>query len=270
MYGCGNSPPSFTYAPSVSTGTPVLTFPLLTCRVREIEAEEAQDPLLHTVRLMDGPCALTPAAALAIYEETEARVGRIAAEVITRPRLRTAAEVMAHLIPPRRVCQLVNSPSAEARTAAFGGDLKVMAAPQIMSRLINWALTDLMLTHGEIVLMGEDIGRKGGVYGVTQKLGSRFGRARVIDTLLDEQSILGLGIGMAHNGSCQCQRSSFWPISTMPRISSVARRRLYPSSPRGNTPIPWSSGLPDWAIKRASAAIFTTTIRSRCCVIYPG
>jgi 2-oxoisovalerate dehydrogenase E1 component len=75
-----------------------------------------------------------------------------------------------------------------------------MEQPQIMSRLINWALTDLMLTYPEIVMMGEDIGRKGGVYGVTQKLHARFGPARVIDTLLDEQSILGLAIGMAHNG----------------------------------------------------------------------
>jgi 2-oxoisovalerate dehydrogenase E1 component len=58
----------------------------------------------------------------------------------------------------------------------------------------------LMLAHGEITLMGEDVGRKGGVYGVTQKLFSRFGPSRVIDTLLDEQSILGLGIGLAHNG----------------------------------------------------------------------
>jgi 2-oxoisovalerate dehydrogenase E1 component len=48
--------------------------------------------------------------------------------------------------------------------------------------------------------MGEDVGRKGGVYGVTQKLRDRFGPDRVIDTLLDEQSILGLGIGLAHNG----------------------------------------------------------------------
>jgi len=48
--------------------------------------------------------------------------------------------------------------------------------------------------------MGEDVGDKGGVYGVTQKLRARFGRERVIDTLLDEQSILGLAIGMAHNG----------------------------------------------------------------------
>jgi len=48
--------------------------------------------------------------------------------------------------------------------------------------------------------MGEDIGRKGGVYGVTQKLVDRFGADRMIDTLLDEQSILGLAIGLAHNG----------------------------------------------------------------------
>ncbi len=69
-----------------------------------------------------------------------------------------------------------------------------------MSRLLNWALTDLMLEHDEITVMGEDVGRKGGVYGVTQKLIDRFGPDRVIDTLLDEQSILGLAIGMAHNG----------------------------------------------------------------------
>ena len=75
-----------------------------------------------------------------------------------------------------------------------------MDQPQIMSRIINWTLTDLMLEYPEIVLMGQDIGAKGGVYGVTQKLCQRFGSDRAIDTLLDEQSILGLGIGMAHNG----------------------------------------------------------------------
>jgi 2-oxoisovalerate dehydrogenase E1 component len=166
----------------------------------DLEAEEAQDPLLHAVRLMAEAGALSPDEALSIYQETEARVDRIAADAVTRPRLKTAGEVMAHLIPPPRECRLVNGPSAEARAAAFGSDVKAMASPQAMSRLINWALTDLMLAHGEIVLMGEDVGRKGGVYGVTQKLFSRFGRARVIDTLLDEQSILGLGIGMAHNG----------------------------------------------------------------------
>ena len=166
----------------------------------EVEAEEANDPLLHAVRLLAEADALKPAAALAIYDETDARVERIAAEAVTRPRLKTAEQVMEHLVPPPRANRSNNGPSAEARSTAFGGDLKAMDSPQIMSRLINWALTDLMLAHGEVVLMGEDIGRKGGVYGVTQKLIARFGRSRVIDTLLDEQSILGLAIGVAHNG----------------------------------------------------------------------
>jgi 2-oxoisovalerate dehydrogenase E1 component len=166
----------------------------------EVEAEEAQDPLLHMVRLMDQAGVMTPAQALEIYTETNARVVRVADEVVTRPRLKTATEVMASIIPPARPNRPTNGPTPEARAAAFGSDLKAMDEPQIMSRLINWALTDLMLEHPEIVMMGEDVGRKGGVYGVTQKLTQRFGPGRMIDTLLDEQTILGLAIGMAQNG----------------------------------------------------------------------
>jgi 2-oxoisovalerate dehydrogenase E1 component len=165
-----------------------------------VEAEEANDPLLHSVRLLGDAGALDREQALKIYTSTEARIDRVAAQAVTRPRLQTAAQVMASLIPPRRDCRPGNGPSAEARAAAFGGDLKAQGEPQIMSRLINWALTDLMLEHRDIVLMGEDVGRKGGVYGVTQKLQARFGPDRTIDTLLDEQSILGLAIGMAQNG----------------------------------------------------------------------
>ncbi|MDZ4312977.1 MAG: thiamine pyrophosphate-dependent enzyme [Cypionkella sp.] len=166
----------------------------------EVEAEEAHDSLLHMVRQLDQAAALTATQALDIYNDTAQRITRIAAEAITRPHLKTAQDVMAAIIPPLRTCKPSNGPSPDARAAAFGGDLKQMDEPQIMSRLINWALTDLMLTHPEIVMMGEDVGRKGGVYGVTQKLTQRFGQARMIDTLLDEQSILGLAIGMAQNG----------------------------------------------------------------------
>jgi 2-oxoisovalerate dehydrogenase E1 component len=166
----------------------------------EVEAEEAQDPLLHTVRLLDQAGVMPPAQALQIYRDTCDLVARMAAQAITRPRLKTASEVMASLIPPKRDCRPSNGPEPGARAATFGGDIKAMAEPQIMSRLINWALTDLMLTYPETVMMGEDVGRKGGVYGVTQKLQARFGADRMIDTLLDEQSILGLAIGMAQNG----------------------------------------------------------------------
>jgi len=175
----------------------------------EVEAEEAQDPLLHMVRHLDQAGAMTPDQALALYLETAAEVAHLAERAVTRPRLRTATEVMAALIPPKRVCAPTNGPGVAARAAAFGSDLKQMAEPQPMARLIGWALTDLMLDHREIVLMGEDVGRKGGVYGVTQKLQQRFGAGRVIDTLLDEQSILGLAIGMAQNGFCPMPEIQF-------------------------------------------------------------
>jgi 2-oxoisovalerate dehydrogenase E1 component len=46
-----------------------------------------------------------------------------------------------------------------------------------------------------MLVFGEDVARKGGVYGVTRGLRDRFGASRVFDTLLDEQSILGLALG---------------------------------------------------------------------------
>ena len=49
-------------------------------------------------------------------------------------------------------------------------------------------------------MFGEDVGRKGGVYNVTNGLQRRFGAARVFDTLLDETSILGMAQGAAHVG----------------------------------------------------------------------
>ena len=166
----------------------------------DVEAEEANDPLLHSVRLLSDAGILDYEQALEIYNATGKRVERIASEAVTRPRLSSAADVMASIVPPRRNCTFRIGLTEEAREELFGTDKKAKSEPQIMSRLVNWTLTDLMAQHAEIILMGEDIGKKGGVYGVTSKLIARFGSRRVIDTLLDEQSILGLAIGLAHNG----------------------------------------------------------------------
>ena len=144
----------------------------------EVEADEANDPLLHSVRLMDAAGALDPDGALAIYDNTLARVTRVSEQAAARPRLAGAADVMASIVPPKRACRATNFPARERRAEAFGAEIAAMDDPQPMSRLINWALTDLMLETPEVVLMGEDVGRKGGVYGVTQKLFSNAVRAR--------------------------------------------------------------------------------------------
>ncbi len=166
----------------------------------EVEADEANDPLLQSVRLLDLAGLMAPAEALTIYQDACTEVARRAEAAVLRPRLGSAAQVMASIVPPSRRSRPRNGPAPEAREATFGADIKAMDQPQPMARLINWALTDLMLERPEAVLMGEDVARKGGVYGVTQKLAARFGTHRVIDTLLDEQSILGLAIGLGQNG----------------------------------------------------------------------
>jgi 2-oxoisovalerate dehydrogenase E1 component len=166
----------------------------------EVEAQEANDPLLHMVRQLNESGAQSVPQSLALYQEIGAHVLALSRKAVTRPRLKTAAEVMQSIIPPARKNRAANGPTAEQRVAIFGPDFDQIDQPQPMSKLLNWAMTDLMLTYQDIVMMGEDIGKKGGVYGVTQKLQVRFGADRIIDTLLDEQSILGLAIGMAHNG----------------------------------------------------------------------
>ena len=51
-----------------------------------------------------------------------------------------------------------------------------------------------------MLVFGEDVAAKGGVYGVTRGVLKRIGAARVFDTVLDEQSILGLALGSAVSG----------------------------------------------------------------------
>ena len=165
-----------------------------------IEASEASDPLLHSVRILRDRRINTASQCIDLYNEIFDKCTELAEEVMREETLTSAQQVMESITPPARDCAPTNGPSHQARADVFGKDLKQMSEPQPMSRLINWAMTDLMLEHGEIIVAGEDVGRKGGVYGVTQKLQNRFGPDRVIDTLLDEQSILGLALGMAHNG----------------------------------------------------------------------
>lgn len=166
----------------------------------EVEAEEANDPLLHSARLLVEAGVASATELAVIYQDSLKDVASEAEKTVKRPHLKSAQDVMASLVPPARTCAPTNGADPDQRAALFGSDRAQMDTPQPMSRLINWALHDLLLEHPETLIMGEDVGRKGGVYGVTQKLQARFGPDRVIDTLLDEQSILGLAIGTAHNG----------------------------------------------------------------------
>ncbi len=69
-----------------------------------------------------------------------------------------------------------------------------------MVNAINGALETSMKENENVVLLGEDIGRDGGVFRVTEGLLDKFGEKRVIDTPLAESGIAGTAIGMALAG----------------------------------------------------------------------
>jgi 2-oxoisovalerate dehydrogenase E1 component len=166
---------------------------------REVAADLAADPLLGTARLLVEAGLLTPAEVLDRYERGRARVLELAQDAAGAPRLTTAAQVMAPLAPrnPDAVWAdaILAAAGADQRRAAFGGKLPESAGPLTLAQTINATLTDALAARPEMLVFGEDVGRKGGVYGVTRGLLSRFGAGRVFDTLLDEQAILGLALG---------------------------------------------------------------------------
>lgn len=81
-----------------------------------------------------------------------------------------------------------------------------------MVQAINLALAQEMERDKDVLLLGQDIGRDGGVFRVTDGLFEKFGAGRVLDTPLAESAILGTSIGMAMAGLrpvCEMQFSGF-------------------------------------------------------------
>ena len=163
-----------------------------------VAADLAADPLLGTARLLVTAGILTPGEVTARYEESRARILGLATVVAGSPRLATAAQVMTPLAPhhPEQVwagASLAAEPPR--RDEVFAGRLPESAGGLTLAQSINATLADALAARPAMLVFGEDVARKGGVYGVTRGLAQRFGDARVFDTLLDEQSILGLALG---------------------------------------------------------------------------
>ena len=73
-------------------------------------------------------------------------------------------------------------------------------AKQNMVEALNMALREEMERDPRVVIFGEDVGKEGGVFRVTDGLQQKFGADRVIDTPLAESGIVGIALGMAVNG----------------------------------------------------------------------
>lgn len=168
----------------------------------EIAANEAMDPLLRTAALLAAGGWATPGELAATYEDARRRIGSIGQEAVRRPKLTSAAAVVAPLSPrhPDAVAAEAKRPPSDDARRAFHGALPEEDKPKHLAIQINRALGDLMLKYPEATIFGEDVAKKGGVYHLTADLQKRLGPDRVYDTLLDEQTILGLAIGAGQAG----------------------------------------------------------------------
>jgi len=111
-------------------------------------------------------------------------------------------------------------------------------AKMTMVQALNLAFRQEMEKDDRIIILGEDVGRDGGVFRVTEGLIDQFGEERVLDTPLAESGIAGMSIGMAIYGLrpvCEIQFSGF-SYFCMHQIEAHASRMRWRS--QGNLTVP--------------------------------
>jgi 2-oxoisovalerate dehydrogenase E1 component len=162
-----------------------------------ITADLDRDPLLA----LAGRLGSTDLAAR--YDDIGQLVRSMGEELLgvrTHVSARTVVEPLAPRRAPVIAAEAGRFAEADVRRQAFSGRMPEQAGELTLAQAINAGLTDALAARPEVLVFGEDVGVKGGVYGITRGLQNRFKAARVFDTLLDEQSILGLGLGLGVSG----------------------------------------------------------------------
>src|ERR671937_1015103 len=114
---------------------------------------------------------------------------------------------------------------------------------------VRSALREEMEKDERVWVLGEDVGKKGGVFLATEGLYDRFGEARVLDTPLAESSIVGVAIGAAMNGTLPVAEIQFADFihPAFDQIVSEAARIRYRSNGDWDCPVviraPWGGGI---------------------------
>jgi 2-oxoisovalerate dehydrogenase E1 component len=156
---------------------------------QELEQARARDPVLRFALALLAAGYASAEQLLELDLCVAAKVDEAQALAKQSPRLTTRGEVMSAL------CRTL-----DPRAVASSGEHRHGQERMTLAQGINRALSELLSERPEAMLFGEDVAKKGGVYGVTKGLAERFGATRVFNTLLDEQTILGLALGASTLG----------------------------------------------------------------------
>jgi pyruvate dehydrogenase E1 component beta subunit len=131
-----------------------------------------------------------------------------------------------------------------------------------LARAMNEGLRRALEDDPKVLIMGEDVGKLGGVFRITDGLQKDFGESRVVDTPLAESGIVGTAIGLALRGYrpvCEIQFDGFVYPAFNQIVSQLAKMR-YRS--RGSVALPVVIRIPFGAALVRSS---TTANHPRCC-----
>lgn len=158
-----------------------------------VRADRGRDPILATARLLVEYGEARPDDLISWYLDERDAIRARACTLLSEPELRSAEEIAGPLAfrHPERVAD------AAEELVRHGSDDNT---PRTLAQTINHTLDAALTAHPNVLVFGEDVAVKGGVYGVTRGLRRRHGHRQVFDTELDEQAILGLALGSALNG----------------------------------------------------------------------
>ena len=224
----------YRYTPhSTYDGTPVY-------RTREEEAEwKEKDPLVRTRALLLARGLIDEEFDEKVTTEMRAAVDAAIDELeaMPLPPRDAAFRAVCEKVPTRLVEQL------HEEQAAAGEELSVIPDDELYSpgeeilpdgerkaltlvESLNLALDHAMAERDQTVILGEDVGREGGVFRVTADLYEKYGADRMLDTPLCELGIIGTAIGMTMAGVrpvCEMEFAGFAFTAFDQMISHVAR-----------------------------------------------
>ncbi|MCL2454047.1 MAG: alpha-ketoacid dehydrogenase subunit beta [Micrococcales bacterium] len=118
-----------------------------------------------------------------------------------------------------------------------------------MAKAINEALRRVLVEDERVLVMGEDVGRLGGVFRVTDGLHAQFGDHRVMDTPLAESGIVGTAIGLAMRGYRPVVEIQFdgFVFPAFDQITTQLAKMRYRSAGRLGLPVvvrvPYGGGI---------------------------
>jgi len=141
---------------------------------------------------------------------------------------------------------------SETMTALPGIEAAAAGVQQLsMQQALNRALDEILAENPKTVIFGEDCGRLGGVFRITDGLQAKHGEDRVFDTPLAESGILGMSVGLAMAGFHPIPEVQFdgFAYPAINQIICQIARMNYRS--RGTLPMPITLRVPSFGGIRA-------------------